>query len=232
MHAPGPTLFGTPARSGETRTYPPDFASGEDPMVEAIPSRERRGFTLIELLVVIAIIAVLIALLLPAVQAAREAARRSQCVNNLKQIGLAIHNYEQTNGAFPSGGLPAAASVLNPATTLYGVWSAHARFLPFMEQTTIYNSINFAFRGRGDGTNAEPQQSTAFTARITTFLCPSRTPPSGTWYTKVYAANSYFASTGSSIMWRGDQTNKPNGMFMDSGQPTAIRDVTDGSTNA
>src|SRR5262249_25562137 len=66
-------------------------------------TRPRRGFTLIELLVVIAIIAVLIALLLPAVQAAREAARRAQCINNLKQLGIAIHNYESTNGVFPMG---------------------------------------------------------------------------------------------------------------------------------
>src|SRR5947209_2445068 len=100
--------------------------------------RRAGGFTLIELLVVIAIIAVLIALLLPAVQAAREAARRAQCVNNLKQIGLAIHNYHSANGCFPVGG--ANTTNFNKATSAWGSWSAHALMLPYMEQTQIYNA--------------------------------------------------------------------------------------------
>ena len=93
----------------------------------------RKGFTLIELLVVIAIIAVLIALLLPAVQAAREAARRAQCINNLKQIGLAIHNYISVNDCLPPGGFPqySPGNVGNNR-----MMSTHARLLPGMEQTT------------------------------------------------------------------------------------------------
>ena len=93
----------------------------------------RRGFTLIELLVVIAIIAVLIALLLPAVQAAREAARRAQCVNNLKQIGLAVHNYQSVNQCMP------------PAHGTYGWndWSAVAMILPQIEQSALFNATNF-----------------------------------------------------------------------------------------
>ena len=107
--------------------------------------RRSRGFTLIELLVVIAIIGVLIALLLPAVQAAREAARRAQCVNNLKQIGLAIHNYHSANDCLPPGG-----QVFSNEYPAYG-WSGgpqnfsmNVRILPYLEQNNAFNSVNFA----------------------------------------------------------------------------------------
>src|SRR3954467_6116591 len=94
--------------------------------------RNRPGFTLIELLVVIAIIAVLIALLLPAVQSAREAARRAQCTNNLKQIGLGMANYESTLGSYPYG-----------CGWYFSAWSSHVMLLPFVEQQPVYNAINF-----------------------------------------------------------------------------------------
>ena len=100
------------------------------------------GFTLIELLVVIAIIAVLIALLLPAVQAAREAARRAQCVNNLKQIGLGLHNYHSTNDCFPPAAFPSRQGQPDDAGN-NGDFSAQVRLLGCMEQQAIYNAANF-----------------------------------------------------------------------------------------
>src|SRR3978361_850039 len=105
--------------------------------------RPRSGFTLIELLVVLSVIVVLIGLLLPAVQAAREAARRAQCVNNLKQIGLALHNYHSTINTFPMG----QSLNMTPTTNGYdgwAPWSVHALLLSYFEQTPLYNASNFA----------------------------------------------------------------------------------------
>ncbi|MFO0909042.1 MAG: DUF1559 domain-containing protein [Isosphaeraceae bacterium] len=126
--------------------------------------RTRRGFTLIELMVVIAIIAVLIALLLPAVQAAREAARRIQCVNNIKQLGLAVHSYEQVWGGLP----PSAIIVPTSSGALWtSTWGIFARLLPHIEQGSIHNAINLS-SGYGD-----PGNLTATAQTISTFLCPS-----------------------------------------------------------
>jgi prepilin-type N-terminal cleavage/methylation domain-containing protein/prepilin-type processing-associated H-X9-DG protein len=130
-----------------------------------------RGFTLIELLVVIAIIAVLIALLLPAVQAAREAARRMQCVNNLKQLGLAIQNYVSANDSLPpTGDVQAAAT----AQTYTGNFGMKARLLPFIEQPALFNSINWSFIAEpAAGAPGAGSNDTVVTAQINAFLCPS-----------------------------------------------------------
>jgi prepilin-type N-terminal cleavage/methylation domain-containing protein/prepilin-type processing-associated H-X9-DG protein len=126
----------------------------------------RRGFTLIELLVVIAIIAVLIALLLPAVQSAREAARRVQCVNNLKQIGVALHTYHDAIGAFPMGYV-ARSGFVDGATDTAPGWSWAAMVLPQIEQGPLFNAINC-----GLAVNA-PENATVIRSDLHTFLCPS-----------------------------------------------------------
>jgi prepilin-type N-terminal cleavage/methylation domain-containing protein/prepilin-type processing-associated H-X9-DG protein len=118
--------------------------------------RTERGFTLIELLVVIAIIAVLIAQLLPAVQAAREAARRMQCVNNLKQLGLAVQNYASANDAIP----PNSSAVTND-------FSMKARLLPYIEQSALYSALNMYFVA----TNT--RNVTVHNSQVNVFLCPS-----------------------------------------------------------
>jgi len=193
--------------------------------------RPRSGFTLIELLVVIAIIAVLIALLLPAVQAAREAARRAQCNNNLKQIGLALHNYHSAANTFPMG------SSLN-YTPSYGFggwanWSVHSLLLPYLEQSPLYNAANFILdAGLDDGTS-DAVNSTVYLTRFAGFLCPSDAEAG------VKNINSYRGSIGTTVV-QGVPSQQVSGLFSMSSQknnygganPTiGLANVTDGASN-
>ncbi len=152
--------------------------------------RSRSAFTLIEFLVVIAIIAVLISLLLPAVQSAREAARRSQCVNNLKQLGIAAHNYEGTWNALPAG--------------RYGypyLWSSLASLLTYIEAANMYNAINFSFPSQVNQI-PYPANLTAESAVIQVFLCPSdgvqRVDPSN------FGATNYVSNSGTGTINNGN----------------------------
>ncbi len=162
-----------------------------------VSSRKRssRGFTLIELLVVIAIIAVLIALLLPAVQAAREAARRAQCTNNLKQLGLAVHNYHQQQNC-----LPAENMFLGPTNGLGWGWNASwaVFMLPNLEQQPLYNAYNFSV-------NADNViNSTTGYSALPTMLCPSdnqKVRPNQPWAPTNYVAN--HGGPGVIRMWSG-----------------------------
>ncbi len=186
--------------------------------------RRNHGFTLIELLVVISIIAILISLLLPAVQSAREAARRTQCTNNLKQLGLAMQNYVSSNEALPPVTVDCPASncaygpLPNNSPFPHQNWSQQARLLPYLEQTPLYNAINWTFGARwGDGDNVYNDtnppdnatggrdsipQMTVLVTSVAAFLCPSDINPgsSGTFavggFNRLVGASNYAGNIG------------------------------------
>src|SRR4051794_4860110 len=198
----------------------------------------RRGFTLIELLVVIAIIAVLIALLLPAVQAAREAARRSQCVNDLKQLGLGVMNYESSNGSIPP---TAAFSPSGTPPQPIGNLGMKTRLLPFLEQTPMFNAINFTYNGEAPN----GQNDTILGLKLNAFLCPSDgNSPNQTYAGKSSLGTiqigyaSYPNNIGTVYRNNGGQydgpaymlgaTNNPNGA---QGGAVTLASITDGTSN-
>ena len=177
-------------------------------------NRKPKGFTLIELLVVIAIIAILIALLLPAVQQAREAARRTQCKNNLKQLGLAIHNYHDVHGCIP------IADVNGTSTPV----SAHARLLPYIEQDNLYRLVDFNVPYNHVNNDA------ARNTELQAFRCPSdptKLPAS------IGGRNNYYWNAGSGIvMYSTGATGQPpaNGIIFHT-RKFRFNDITDGLSN-
>jgi prepilin-type N-terminal cleavage/methylation domain-containing protein len=225
------------------------------------PSRRRHpgarprssGFTLIELLVVIAIIGVLIALLLPAVQAAREAARRAQCSNNLKQLGIAMHNYHDSIGSFPTSFWRATPNV--------GGVNSHswiAMTLPYMEQGPIYNAINFSVGVAGGPGNVYGRMNhTALMSPLNVLMCPSDPAPSISAIARADSGVGNNANSGPKLSYLGNfgdnHNDDPNywpfqslptsrdngfgegrtftGIMSRSGGTTSIRDITDGTSN-
>jgi prepilin-type N-terminal cleavage/methylation domain-containing protein/prepilin-type processing-associated H-X9-DG protein len=216
------------------------------------PVRQKHGFTLIELLVVIAIIAILIALLLPAVQQAREAARRTQCKNNLKQIGLALHNYHDTFSAFPAAayrdcngrGGGCGPGHRRASTSRFPGWGWSTMLLPYVEQTALYNSLQI---GQLTVTNHISQDVTPLQTVLSVFRCASDAGPpvndrsmfrraSQPVVVEAFdpATSNYvacFGSVGQGPYWKPQwyQVAQNGGFGFDHSK--RIRDVTDGTSN-
>ena len=195
----------------------------------------RSGFTLIELLVVIAIIGVLLGLLLPAVQAARESARRMSCSNNLKQIGLALHNFHDSHGRFPAGDpWKTCPDYPDIPARLYR-WSPHAMITPYMEEYNVYQALNldvplYGHTGdyRGPGYGVHPDNVEPVSHMVKMFLCPS---DKGRKHDERFGATSYMSCWGSGVPpWTVHSTSETDGVFYANSE-SCFADIRDGTSN-
>ncbi len=185
----------------------------------------RIGFTLVELLVVIAIIGVMVGLLLPAVQAAREAARRMQCMNHLKQLGLALHNYESSFSVFPPLGTVAGTGFASNS------YSAQARILPYLEQANLHHLLDFSINP-WDGSAPNPSlDPLVFSTVVSVFQCPSDPAPIHAMVSGIPCAGiNYMVSSGSGTGTTYDLRRRTDGVaYVNSA--VRIGDVTDGMSN-
>jgi prepilin-type N-terminal cleavage/methylation domain-containing protein len=202
-------------------------------MLSRISSRKRPGFTLVELLVVIAIIGILVALLLPAVQSAREAARRMQCSNNLKQLGIALHNHHDTFKSFPPGNF-----VRINGTTLSGYgWTWHVKLLPFIEQGGLYDRVSSIVDTDTDQWDDPRQLLAGRDTKLTFFQCPSHPNPGSVNPNKNgYQLSTYNGVCGNTT-FNNDQLDEEtdvgyagNGIFFMNSH-VRMADVVDGTSN-
>jgi prepilin-type N-terminal cleavage/methylation domain-containing protein/prepilin-type processing-associated H-X9-DG protein len=192
---------------------------------------DSRAFTLIELLVVIAIIALLIALLLPAVQSARESARRAQCVNNLKQIGLAMHNYHSTHDTFPPGYISNTQNNLPTGADIGPGWGWGALILKNLEQGALYDALNFNL------STTDPAAQTVRRSSLGVFLCPSNAggiagpltikDKNSVVLVSDLSPGQYIAVAG---QWEPEEFPAPNNGVFYRNSAIGMRDITDGSS--
>ncbi|MEW4565320.1 DUF1559 domain-containing protein [Bremerella sp. JC770] len=171
---------------------------------------QRSGFTLVELLVVIAIIGVLIALLLPAVQQAREAARRSECSNHMKQVGLGLHNYHDTHKVFPPGWISMGSGSMNHKHA----WAVH--LLPFIEQTALYDNID----PQGQNITSDVDKGGAI---VSAYVCPSSILPERSY--DGYGKSNYLGCQG----WENNDAD--TGGIFNQNSKVSFKDITDGTSN-
>ena len=187
-------------------------------------SSSRIAFSLVELLVVIGIIGILVALLLPAIQASRSASSRTSCANNLRQLGIAAHNYESAHGYFPAGSVAKEFSADTKTPWTFYRWSALAVLTPYLENTAAYQSLDLSFPLYNNSLNVHPKNADAVKIWVGEFLCPADEPRS---LTEGFAPTNYATCTGSGTA--GGSPHSTDGIFFINSQ-TRVGKITDGTS--